>query len=186
MRKFVAASLAALLVVGTSPLSSFAGQPQDEPQTATPIKHIVVIFGENISFDHYFGTYPKAENNSGETRFKYIQSPHAGHDTPNNLITPLDPTKNFEPVKGVNLLTKNPNGPSGSGAAFNGTSAANPFRLAPSQAATADQNHAPKPEQIAYDNGKMDQFPGSTGTAGPPPSATATSEAALSKGLTMV
>ncbi|MFZ1174053.1 MAG: alkaline phosphatase family protein, partial [Bradyrhizobium sp.] len=59
------------------------------------------------------------------------------------------------------------------------------FRLAPSQAATADQNHAPKPEQIAYDNGKMDQFPGSTGTAGPPPSATATSEAALSKGLTM-
>jgi len=26
--------------------------------TATPIKHLVVIFDENISFDHYFGTYP--------------------------------------------------------------------------------------------------------------------------------
>ena len=25
-----------------------------------PIKHLVVIFGENISFDHYFGTYPDA------------------------------------------------------------------------------------------------------------------------------
>jgi len=24
--------------------------------TATPIKHLVVIFDENISFDHYFGT----------------------------------------------------------------------------------------------------------------------------------
>ncbi len=24
--------------------------------TATPIQHIVVIFQENISFDHYFGT----------------------------------------------------------------------------------------------------------------------------------
>jgi phospholipase C len=185
MRKFVAASLAALLVVGTSPLSSFAGQPQDEPQTATPIKHIVVIFGENISFDHYFGTYPKAQNNPGETRFKYVQSPHAGHDVANNLITPLDPTKNFAPVKHVDLLDANPNGPKGSGAAFNGTSAANPFRLAPSQAATNDMNHSPKPEQVAYDNGKVDQFPGSTGTAGPPPSATSESNAALTKGLVM-
>jgi phospholipase C len=27
--------------------------------TTTPIKHLVVIFQENISFDHYFGTYPR-------------------------------------------------------------------------------------------------------------------------------
>jgi hypothetical protein len=32
------------------------------PSTQTPIKHVIVIFGENISFDHYFGTYPFAEN----------------------------------------------------------------------------------------------------------------------------
>lgn len=31
--------------------------------TQTPIKHLVVIFDENISFDHYFGTYPNAEPN---------------------------------------------------------------------------------------------------------------------------
>ena len=30
--------------------------------TATPVKHLVVIFDENISFDHYFGTYPNALN----------------------------------------------------------------------------------------------------------------------------
>ncbi len=30
--------------------------------TATPIKHLVVIFQENISFDHYFATYPNARN----------------------------------------------------------------------------------------------------------------------------
>jgi phospholipase C len=30
--------------------------------TATPIKHLVIIFQENISFDHYFGTYPNALN----------------------------------------------------------------------------------------------------------------------------
>jgi phospholipase C len=188
MRKFLAASLSALLVVGTVPTPSFADHDNDsrnEPKTATPIKHVVVIFGENISFDHYFGTYPKAENNPGETPFNYIPSKHKGNDVANTLITPLDPTKGFKPVKNVDLIKDNPNGPTGSGATFNGTSAANPFRLAPSQAATADQSHAPKPEQVAYDNGKVDQFPGSTGAAGPPPAATATSNAALTKGLVM-
>jgi phospholipase C len=34
--------------------------------TTTPIKHLVVIFQENVSFDHYFGTYPKAANTSGQ------------------------------------------------------------------------------------------------------------------------
>src|ERR1700739_331545 len=38
--------------------------------TTTPIKHLVVIFQENVSFDHYFGTYPPAENNRGEFKFK--------------------------------------------------------------------------------------------------------------------
>ena len=33
--------------------------------TATPIKHLVVIFQENVSFDHYFGTYPYAANTDG-------------------------------------------------------------------------------------------------------------------------
>src|SRR5579863_7352903 len=37
--------------------------------TATPIKHLVVIFQENVSFDHYFATYPNALNLSGETPF---------------------------------------------------------------------------------------------------------------------
>ncbi len=30
------------------------------------IKHLVVIFQENVSFDHYFGTYPKAANTDGQ------------------------------------------------------------------------------------------------------------------------
>ena len=38
--------------------------------TATPIKHLVIIFQENRPFDHYFGTYPIAQNNPGETPFK--------------------------------------------------------------------------------------------------------------------
>jgi phospholipase C len=187
MRKILAATVSTLLVAAAVSTLSFAEQPESksEPRTATPIKHVVVIFGENISFDHYFGTYPKAQNNPGETPFHYKPSPHRGNDVANTLITPLDPTRGFEPVKGVNLITDNPNGPTGSGAAFNGTSAANPFRLAPFQAATADMNHAPKPEQMAYDNGKVDQFPGSTGTAGPPPSVLTATGAEHTKGLVM-
>jgi phospholipase C len=37
--------------------------------TSTPIKHLVVIFQENVSFDHYFGTYPNATNPAGEPAF---------------------------------------------------------------------------------------------------------------------
>src|SRR5579871_3112491 len=33
--------------------------------TTTPIKHVVVIFDENISFDHYFGTYPSLIKDAG-------------------------------------------------------------------------------------------------------------------------
>ena len=33
--------------------------------TQTPIKHVVVIFQENVSFDHYFGTYPDAAIHQG-------------------------------------------------------------------------------------------------------------------------
>jgi phospholipase C len=36
-------------------------------RTETPIKHVIVIFWENESSDHFFGTYPYAANPSGET-----------------------------------------------------------------------------------------------------------------------
>src|SRR5579859_7402456 len=60
--------------------------------TATPIKHVVVIFQENVSFDHYFGTYPKATNPAGDPQF---------------TAAPNTPT-----VEGLSgdLLTNNPNG----------------------------------------------------------------------------
>ena len=142
--------------------------------TATPIKHVVVIFGENISFDHYFGTYPFAQNNPGETPF------HAAKHTPtvNNLVTPLDPTRGFRPVHGVNLIHENPNFTNPQ----NGADAANPFRLGPDQAATQDQGHNYKPEQQASDNGAMDLFPKYTGTEGPPPDVP---DAAETKGAVM-
>src|ERR1700736_940964 len=62
-----------------------------EAGTTTPIKHVVVIFQENVSFDHYFGTYPQALNPAGEPRFV------AAEGTP--TVNGLDEA----------LLTANPN-----------------------------------------------------------------------------
>ena len=115
----------------------------------TPIKHLVIIFQENISFDHYFGTYPSALNTTtGEPAFH----PAAGTPTVNGYTTAL--------------LNNNPNlNPA------NGTGATNPFRFPRAAAATQDQNHDYLPEQQAFDGGLMDLFPKFTGTAGPPPGA---------------
>jgi phospholipase C len=40
--------------------------PQDSPESRSRIKHVIVIFQENVSFDHYFATYPDAANPRGE------------------------------------------------------------------------------------------------------------------------
>jgi phospholipase C len=113
--------------------------------TKTPIKHLVVIFNENNSFDHYFGTYPNALNVEGEPAFEAAKGTQADI---NNLLT--------NPA----LLDKNPNLNTA-----NGTAASNPFRLDRTQANTADQNHGYTPEQSAFDGGKNDLFPLNTGTA---------------------
>ncbi len=103
--------------------------------TATPIKHVVVIFDENVSFDHYFGTYPFAANTDGSTF-------HAKPGTPtvNGLYTKITPSGPVGP-----LLTSNPN-------------SSNPARLTHAQALTCDQDHGYTAEQQAVDGGKMDKF----------------------------
>jgi phospholipase C len=97
-------------------------------ETATPIKHLVVIFQENISFDHYFATYPHAANPAGEPSF----TPKKGTPTVNGLNTSL-------------MAPNNPN-------------SVQPFRLDRSQFETSDQDHSYKDEQQAFDHGLMDQF----------------------------
>ena len=47
------------------------------PKTATPIKHLVVIFDENNSFDHYFGTYPERHESSRRAGISW-RSEHSG------------------------------------------------------------------------------------------------------------
>lgn len=131
----------AMAIVAAAALSLLPASPVlANTDTSTPIKHLVVIFQENISFDHYFGTYPNATNPAGEPAFQ------ARSNTP--VVNGLSPA----------LLTKNPNlNPA------NGSGAGNPFRLDRSQAVTADQGHGYMQEQQAFDNGLMDLFPSTVG-----------------------
>ena len=130
--RLLARAISALAII-----SICAGPAMAKPPlltTTTPIQHVVVIFQENVSFDHYFGTYPFALNGgaAGEPNF------HAAPNTPsvNGLLAagPLDHNPNFV----------SPNG--------------NPFRLTRAQAATCDQDHGYTDEEAMFDLGLMDNF----------------------------
>ncbi|MFR0354375.1 phospholipase C [Streptomyces sediminimaris] len=71
--------------------SAHGGRGHHPTHTATPIKHLVVIYDENISFDHYFATYPKAANTDGTPFKAAARTPKA-----DNLLN-------------AGLLEKNPN-----------------------------------------------------------------------------
>jgi phospholipase C len=146
-----AAAVAACTLGGALALAS-PGVPDRHARAAegvrTPIKHVVVIFQENVSFDHYFGTYPHAANTSGQILL-------GGHRVRvNNLAT----------TAGVGgrgtLLTNNPNRDAAG-------HQVNPRRLDPSNindVLTCDQDHDYNDEQKAFDGGLMDKFVTTVGT----------------------
>jgi phospholipase C len=129
----------------TGPAGS-AGDVAASFKTASPIKHLVVIFQENVSFDHYFATYPVATNPAGEPAFT------ASATTPTTINT----------LASAKLLTSNPNQSN----TLNATGAVLPFRLDITDAATDDQDHDYINEQKAFDGGAMDLFPLNTGAGG--------------------
>ncbi len=76
-----------MLAVGATMIAALAVpslqvEARDVHETETPIQHLVVIYQENVSFDHYFGTYPNALNPAGEPAFQAAPgTPHvAGLD----------------------------------------------------------------------------------------------------------
>src|ERR1700732_2561506 len=142
----IALGAAGLCLIGQAVMS----QPASGANPATPIEHLVVIFQENVSFDHYFATYPVALNPAGEPAFE------AAEGTPS--VNGLGTLINGQP-EGV-LLTDNPNANITSG---NGADAINPFRLDRLQASTCDQDHNYGDEQRAFDQGLMDLFPATVG-----------------------
>ena len=144
-RKRVAATGAAALAASALTAGMFgigagpASAGENHNGTATPIKHVVVIFQENVSFDHYFATYPKAANLPGETQ--------QGTGTATASFTAAKNTpKDINTLATAGLLA--PNNPN----------SAQPARLSPAQAITCDQDHGYTAEQKAYNGGAMDKF----------------------------
>jgi phospholipase C len=143
----LAAGLSTAIVTIAPPASAHPAHPAHPARpadAASPIQHLVVIFGENVSFDHYFGTYPKAANTSG-THFA------AAKGTPS--------------VNGLTgaLLTANPDGVN--------PKRYDPSSI--SDVLTCDQDHTYTDEQKAFDGGKMDRFPQTVGNgAGTSPTGT--------------
>ena len=132
-RRIASLLTASAFLAGSPGIALADHNDRNHVQTKTPIKHVVVIFQENVSFDHYFGTYPFAANPKGEPKFK------ASDDTPtvNGLL-------------GAGLLDQNPN-------------SAQPFRLDRTQAVTCDQDYDYADEQKAFNHGLMDRFPEEVG-----------------------
>jgi phospholipase C len=107
-----------------------AQHDKDDSTTKTPIKHVVVIFQENVSFDHYFGTYPHALKNLDGTQ---------------SFAGPADDTPRVNSLESAGLLTNNPN-------------VVNPFRIDRSVPNTCDEDHGYGDEQLAFHGGLMDRF----------------------------
>jgi phospholipase C len=128
--KFAALTTSVILASLASP--GFA----DTASTQTPIKHLVIIFNENESFDHYFATYPIAANPPGDPAFV------ARDDTPS-----------INGLTAAGLLTNNPN-------------LRLPYRLDRSEAYTCDMDHDYTDEQKAVNGGLMDKFVQATGVIG--------------------
>jgi phospholipase C len=131
----VSSLISSAMLTSVKPVAAFTTSSTTITNTKTPIKHLVILFQENVSFDHYFGTYPFATNPPGEPRFM------PAHNTPSiNGLTGA-------------LLNDNPNG----------NYSINPFRLDRSQAVTCDMNHGYTAEQQAYHGGLVDKFVEFTG-----------------------
>ena len=83
--------LKAVLFLTLLAVPALAGPTEKGASTQTPIQYVVVLFQENVSFDHYFGTYPNAANPKGQPPFRGAEN------------TPT--------VNGLNgaLLNRNPN-----------------------------------------------------------------------------
>ncbi len=62
--RFSLASLALLQFSVLGPLVGSA-RAQEENHPQSPIKHVIVIVGENRSFDHIFATYKPQGNHQG-------------------------------------------------------------------------------------------------------------------------
>ena len=81
-----------IIVPGTA-----AGNSSIPTTTSTPIKHLVIIFQENVSFDHYFATYPHTAN--GANGSKFVGDPHTPSINGLNRALVVDNPNSADPFR---------------------------------------------------------------------------------------
>ena len=166
-KRILAVPLAALAVAGGGVVAAGAAlagpgthrSSLSADQTRTPIKHLVVIFQENVSFDHYFGTYP----NGGQHRRPAVRrrAGHAGRRRPAAGDRRVAAGRACGTA--TDLLTEQPERVAAAAARQQPHGRC---RAAPGGQLTCDQDHNYSDEQQAFDGGQMDQFVQSVGTGG--------------------
>src|SRR4029077_1150478 len=73
--------LIALISIATPASSQSTGIDPDHPKTATPIKHVIVLIGENRTFDHVFATYvPRGRDSPDHGRLGTTGRTHKGRN----------------------------------------------------------------------------------------------------------
>jgi phospholipase C len=124
---------------------------------ATPLRHVVVIYQENVSFDHYFATYPHAANTDGQ---HFTAAPHT--PSVDGLLPATDSSLPPSLQHAADLTATNPN------TALPKRLDSSPIGLAGGAGGqlTCDQDHNYSDEQQAFDGGAMDRFVQSVGTGG--------------------
>ena len=149
--------LAVVSVIATAGASARQAKTAAAPVTKTPIKHVVVIFQENVSFDHYFGTYPKAVNTDGQP---FVASP--GTPAVDGLLPATASSIPTSLQHLTNFIATNSN------TARPARLDSSPTGLAWNQGGqlTCDQDHNYSDEQKSFDKGGMDQFVQAVGTGG--------------------
>jgi phospholipase C len=168
----VAAVVVAAAGLGSSSnlTTASASNVNNSANTTTPIKHVVVIFDENESFDHYFGTYPYATNTDGTSFCPAAGTaglPGSSQTVNTELAAGLVPASTLgSAVTSGNCSTYQgvvPNPEAGSSPPVTNTATPNPNEYQPQRipdtaAVTCDNNHSYTPEEEAEDGGKMDDF----------------------------
>ncbi len=103
----VGVSLFALIANLGAPLSAAAQEPAAKIPTASPIKHVIVIIGENRTFDHVFATYKPVRgetvsnllskgivNEDGTPGYNFFQAAQSSANDPASDGYRLSPSNN--------------------------------------------------------------------------------------------
>jgi hypothetical protein len=96
-------SLGGTLTYATPPDKDKGRENEHEPETESPIKHVIVLIGENRTFDHVFATYVPKQGELGTGAIFWSDGNGTATTGPSHIANP-DPLPGTDDVYTVDLL----------------------------------------------------------------------------------